>query len=83
MSSLKDTNVTHWWLEIKSLGGLKDSREWWHQLLCANIPSTDALAEAFDNFLLELMVHFEPLKLDPTVDAPVPVPAQFLVSECT
>ena len=38
VSSLKDTNVSRWWTEIKSLSGQNSKSEWWYQLLDNDTP---------------------------------------------
>ena len=61
MSSLKDTNISSWWKEIKSIGGLIQGHEWWHQMLSNETPSTEVLARKFNDFLYSLTSHFKPL----------------------
>ena len=33
VSSLKETNISGWWKEVKGLGGMTESAEWCNQLL--------------------------------------------------
>ena len=62
VSSLKDSNSTRWWREIKDLGGLRSySSDWWQQMLGNEFPSTDSQCGMFNNFLFDLTSHFLPL----------------------
>ena len=74
VSSLKDTNVSRWWTEIKSLSGQNSKSEWRYQLLDNDTLDTQVLEEKFNTntFLLNLTSHFHPLSGDVLTD-PTPV----------
>ena len=78
VASLKDTNISRWWSEVKSLGGLSSSSEWWHQLLNSGTPSVAALCDQFNNFLHSLTSHFAPLDSASLASESLPVPPEFL-----
>ena len=81
VASLKDTNISRWWSEVKSLGGLSSSSEWWHQLLNSGTPSVAALCDQFNNFLHSLTAYFAPLDFASLASESLPVPPEFLVSQ--
>ena len=73
VSSLKETNISKWWTEVKALGGLSVRSEWWHQLIDCATPTIYALCEKFNEFLDSLTSHFSPLAPeDYATEAPVP-----------
>ena len=73
VSSLKETNISKWWTEVKALGGLSVRSEWWHQLIDCATPTISALCEKFNEFLDSLTSHFSPLAPeDYATEAPVP-----------
>ena len=39
VSSLKETNLSKWWTEVKAIGGLSVRSEWWHQLIDCATPT--------------------------------------------
>ena len=55
VKKLKNTNPARWWKGIKSLGGLSSQQSWYHNPNCAD------LAESYNDFLVGLTAHFEPL----------------------
>ena len=61
VKKLKNTSRTRWWKEIKSLGGLSSQKYWHHQLLSDDNPNCADLAESYNDFLVGLTAHFEPL----------------------
>ena len=61
VKKLKNTNPARWWKEIKSLGGLSSQQSWHHQLLSDDNPNCADLAESYNDFLVGLTAHFEPL----------------------
>ena len=81
VSTLKESNVSSWWKEVKALSGLTVSSEWWHQMLGEAIPTVDALAERFNQFLRDLTSNFVPLS-ESAVEL-VPVPQELLVCRGT
>ena len=81
VSTLKESNVSRWWKEVKALSGLTASSEWWHQMLGEAIPTVDALAERFNEFLCDLTSNFIPLP-ESAVEL-VPVPQELLVCRGT
>ena len=73
VARLKESNISQWWKEVKKIGSLPTSTEWWHQLLDnTNITSADMLADKFNKFLFGLTSHFEPLSVDSHEVTPVP-----------
>ena len=50
--------MSRWWKEVKALSGVSASSEWWHQMLGETIPTVDALAERFNEFLRDLTSNF-------------------------
>ena len=81
VSTLKESNVSRWWKEVKALSGLTASSEWWHQMLGEAIPTVDALAGRFNEFLRDLTSNFIPLP-ESAVEL-VPVPQELLVCRGT
>ena len=72
-------NPSRWWREVKSLGGLKSSDVWYQHLLSEDNPTLTHLAESYNNFLVNLTSHFNPLL--PSHDAEIPdLPNEFLVN---
>ena len=78
VAKLKDTNPSRWWKEIKSNGGLSSRDSWYQQLLSDEMPSCVELAESYNNFLVSLTSHFQPLD-DCEVNEEMEVPDRFLV----
>ena len=76
--SLKETNSSRWWKDIKNLGGLTTSGEWHQQLITEDIQSTDQLVENFNIFLVSLTENFKPLT--PDFCEILDVPPEFLIS---
>ena len=58
---MKNANPSRWWKEIKSLGALTSQDSWHHQLLSDDNPTCTDLAESYNNFLVGLTSHFQPL----------------------
>ena len=58
VSSLKETNLSKWWTEVKAIGGLSVRSERWHQLIECATPTIYALCEKFNVFLDSLTSHF-------------------------
>ena len=56
VAKLKQTNVRRWWKEIKGFTGLRCSESWVHQMLGAQLESTELLANSFNTFLAGLTV---------------------------
>ena len=79
VSSLKETNLSKWWTEVKAIGGLSDRSEWWHQLIDCATPTIDALCEKFNEFLDSLTSHFSPLAPE-AYATEAPVPPEFRVT---
>ena len=69
--------MSRWSKEVKALSGVTASSEWWHQMLGETIPTVDALAERFNEFLRDLTSNFIPLP-ESAVEL-VPVPQELLV----
>ena len=55
VSTLKESNVSRWWTEVKALSGVTASSEWWHQMLGETIPTV------INEFLRDLTSNFIPL----------------------
>jgi hypothetical protein len=68
VKKLKNTNPARWWKEIKSLGGLSSQQSWHHQLLSDDNPNCADLAESYNDFLVGLTAHFEPLARCPQIE---------------
>ena len=84
VNSLKETNPPRWWSEVKALGGLVSTSEWWHQMIDTDVLSSQDLAEGFNRFLFNLTAHFNPLQLNDITNQDHeqdPVPPEFLVSD--
>ena len=75
---LKNTSPSRWWREIKTLGGLSSQDCWYHQLLSEVNPTCSELAETYNNFLVGLTSHFQPLDPNDTGEL-MEVPDRFLV----
>ena len=60
-SSPKETKVSKWWIEVKTIGDLSVRSEWWHQLIYCATPTIYSLSEKFNTFLESLTSHFSPL----------------------
>ncbi len=71
-------NPSRWWKEIKSSGGLSSQDCWYQQLFSEENPSCMELAESYNNFLVVLTSHFQPLDNCETCE-PIEVPDHFLV----
>ena len=79
VEKLNEVNPSRWWREVKSLGGLKSSDVWYQHLLSDDNPTLTHLAESYNNFLVNLTSHFNPLL--PSHDAETPdLPNEFLVN---
>ena len=61
VEKLNEVNPSRWWREVKSVGGLKSSDVWYHHLLSDENPTLTHLAESYNNFLVNLTSHFNPL----------------------
>ena len=75
VASLKESNISRWWRELKGLTGQRARTDWITQLLDEDTPSPAALAKKFNSFLAALTSHFTPLDtsladLDHNLDAP-------------
>ena len=80
VASLKESNISRWWRELKGLTGQRARTDWVTQFLDEDTPSPAALAEKFNSFLAALTSHFTPLDTSPTdVDHNLDVPREFLV----
>ena len=77
VEKLKSTNSSRWWKEVKSLGGLKSNESWLHQLSDVK-PTFQDLAESYNQFLIGLTSHFEPL-LEYSSGQKLQVPGNLLV----
>ncbi len=60
------------------LGGLSSQDCWYQQLFSEENPSCMELAESYNNFLVGLTSHFQPLD-DCETSEPIEVPGHFLV----
>ena len=84
VNSLKETNPSRWWSEVKALGGLTSTSEWWHQMINTDVPSSQDLAEGFNRFLFNLTAHFNPLQQNDVTSLnheQDPVFPEFLISD--
>ncbi|XP_048579007.1 uncharacterized protein LOC116611253 [Nematostella vectensis] len=81
VASLKDTNISRWWCEVKAIGGLSSTSEWWHQLLSEDTPTIESLCDQFNNLLYSLTSHFAPLDISSLADENLYVPPGFLVTD--
>ena len=76
VDKLKNTNLSRWWKEIKSIGSLSSLGNWasWHsQLLSETIPTSGDLAEYNNQYLVSLKSHFNPLQEEkPRIDLSIP-----------
>ena len=80
MASLKESNISRWWRELKGLTGQRARTDWITQLLDEDTPSPAALAEKFNFFLAALTSHFTPLVTSPAdLDHNLDVSREFLV----
>lgn len=79
INSFKDNNVAKWWKETKRLGGTSNNNEWFHQLLCDEIPTVSQLTEHVNDFFINLTSEFQPLN-DITNNC-IDVPNEFLITE--
>ena len=61
VKKLKTSNNARWWKEMKALGGLMSQQLWFHQLLSNDYPTCSVLAGSYNDFLVGLTAHFEPL----------------------
>ena len=61
VEKLNEVNPSRWWREVKSLGGLKYSDVWYLHLLSDDNPTLIHLVESYNNFLVNLTSHFNPL----------------------
>ena len=81
VKKLKESNPSRWWKEVKSIGGLSNENTWFHQLISEDNPTCQHLADSYNNFLVELTSHFNPLSS--TNDLPhLDVPSEFFVDAC-
>ena len=60
VASLKESNISRWWREVKGLTGQRAQTDWVTQLLDKDTPSPAALAENFNSFLSALTSHLTP-----------------------
>ena len=79
VKKLKNSNPTKWWKEIKALGGLSSEQSSFYQLLSEENPDFTALAESYNDFLVSLTAHFEPLVCCQQIEG-IEVPDDFLVN---
>ena len=79
VDKLKNTNSTRWWKEIKSVGSLSSQVSWHSQLLSETIPTCGDLAEYYNDYLVGLTSHFNPLQ-DRNPGINLSVPSNLLVS---
>ena len=80
VASLKESNISRWWRELKGLTGQIARTDWVTQFIDEDTPSPAALAEKFNSFLAALTSHFTPLDTSPTdLDHNLDVPREFLV----
>ena len=79
VDKLKNTNPTRWWKEIKSVGSLSSQVSWHSQLLSETIPTCGDLAEYYNDYLVGLTSHFNPLQ-DRNPGINLSVPSNLLVS---
>ena len=79
VDKLKNTNPNRWWKEIKAIGSLSSQASWHSQLLSETIPTCGHLAEYYNDYLVGLTSHFNPLQdKNPTIN--LSVPSNLLVS---
>ena len=79
VDKLENTNPTRWWKEIKSIGSLSSQVSWHSQLLSETIPTCGDLAEYYNDYLVGLTSHFNPLQ-DKNPRINLSVPSNLLVS---
>ena len=80
MASLKESNTSRWWREIKGLTGQIAQTDWVTQVLDEDTPTPAALADKFNSFLSALTSHFTPLDITCVdLDHNLDVPREFLV----
>ena len=68
---------------MKGLGNMRESGEWWHQLLGDTFPSVESLCQGFNEFLHALTSSFTPLPASVSgrvEERSSPVPQEFLVT---
>ena len=65
VAKLKHTNIKRWWDEVKGLGGVRCAESWVLQMLSDQLPSVEALANRFNEFLGSLTAKFTPLPSQP------------------
>ena len=65
VAKLKQSNIKRWWDEVKSLSGVRSVNNWVQQVLCDQLPSVEALANRFNEFLGSLTADFTPLPSQP------------------
>ena len=65
VAKLKHTNIKRWWDEVKGLGGVRCAESWVQQMLSDQLPSVEALANRFNEFLGSLTAEFTPLPSQP------------------
>ena len=79
VEKINEVNPPRWWREVKSLEGLKSSDVWYQHLPSDDNPTLTHLAESYNNFLVNLTFHFNPLL--PSHDAEIlDLPNEFLVN---
>ena len=78
VEKLRNSNPARWWKEVKALGGLSSKSSWYSQLLSDDVRNCEDLAETFNNFLVSLTSHFDPLSPDDNM-ANLEVPSEYLV----
>lgn len=78
VASLKESNISRWWREVKGLTDQRAQADWVIQLPDEDTPA--ALAEKLHSFLSTLTSHFNPLNTTPAdLDHNLDVPREFLV----
>ena len=65
VAKLKHTNIKRCWDEVKGLGGVRCDECWVQQMLSDQLPSVEALANRFNEFLGSLTAEFTPLPSQP------------------
>ena len=79
VDKLKNTNPTRWWKEIKSVGSLSSQVSCHSQILSETIPTCGDLAEYYNDYLVCLTSHFNPLQ-DKNLGINLSAPSNLLVS---
>ena len=67
VAKLKHTNIKRWWDKVNGLGGVRCAENWVQQMLSDQLPSVEALANRFNEFLGSLTAEFTPLPSQPPV----------------